>query len=98
MACTNKAWVRYTSQLTISLVENGLADSGIEGDVEDVMARPIGDGADVQAEKEKWYGRQYGFKEIWSLSDFCLLILGTLGTSSGAYHERKQNGVTYLLS
>lgn len=31
-----------------------LADDSVEGDVEDVMARPIGDGADVQAEKEKW--------------------------------------------
>ena len=40
-------------------MENGLADCGIEGDVEDVMARPIGDGADVQAEKEKWYGHHY---------------------------------------
>lgn len=28
---------------------------GLEGNVEGVMERPIGDGADVQGEKEKWY-------------------------------------------
>ncbi|KAL1955785.1 hypothetical protein VTO42DRAFT_8105 [Malbranchea cinnamomea] len=32
----------------------GLYKQSMEGDVEDVMARPIGDGPDVQAEKEKW--------------------------------------------
>lgn len=82
-------------------MKNGLADSGLEGDVEDVMARPIGDGADVQAEKEKWYGLWLDFwgMELWNpFSDLMLHLLGTHGISNAAYHGQRRSDDTYLLS
>jgi hypothetical protein len=57
------------------------------------MARPVGDGPEVQAEKEKWY-----VPERSPTSCVCTprpnllsLLIGTRGTRSGACRGQKRN-------
>jgi hypothetical protein len=51
MACINRAWVsgKYEAR------GNNRANTALEGDVEGVMDRPIGNTPEVHAECEKWY-------------------------------------------
>lgn len=55
MACISRVWV------SVALPGNGEAGANIrlEGDVEGVMDRPIGNTSEVHAECEKWYVLRY---------------------------------------